>query len=80
MVVFACATHMQCQDALLAAPSSAAQKGCSRTIWAAAQRGQCSCLFTDALCAKDTLPDKNSLWVHMRWLKQVIKLLTLLET
>lgn len=34
------------------------------------QRGRCSCLFADALCAKETLTVKNSQWVHTRWLNK----------
>lgn len=30
------------------------------------QRGRCSRLFADALCAKEMLPVKNSQWVHKR--------------
>ena len=51
-------------------PPSTAQKGCSCTSWAAAQRGQCHCLFAKAPCAKNMLPVKNSLWVYMCWLNK----------
>lgn len=51
-------------------PPSMAHKGCSRPSWAAAQRGQCPCLFANAPCTKDTLLAKNSLWVYMCWLNK----------
>lgn len=51
-------------------PPSTADKGCSRTSWAAAQRGQCPCLFANAPLTKDTFRAKNSLWVYTCWLNK----------
>lgn len=70
-----CSLPMRCRNptpktSLPKLPPSMAHEGCSRTSWAAAQRGQCPCLFANAPCTKDTLLAKNSLWVYMCWLNK----------